>query len=144
MHLTIYSLIAITLITILNTWLWYSMYKKMLCINQKCNDLTSRCDALSGHIQMLDRSFSDFTHKLVHRVEKMELQCHDFEIRDEFSEADVYSLQDEISQLQSDVKFFSPLTTLATKYSIKEQIVENTKKLNELKAKLKEIERELK
>jgi hypothetical protein len=116
----------------------------MLCINQKCNDLTNRCDALCRHVQTLDRSFSDFTHMLVHRVEKMELQCHDFEIRDEFSEADVYSLQDEISQLQSDVKFFSPLTTLVTKYSIKEQIVENTKKLNELKAKLKEIERELK
>lgn len=144
MHPTIYSLIAITLVTVLNTWLWYSMYKKMLRINQQCNDLTSRCDALCGHVQMLDRNCSDFIHKLVNRVEKMEAQCADFAIQDEFSEADVYSLQDEVSQLQSDVKFFNPLTTLATKYSIKEQIAENTKKLNELKIKLKEIERELK
>lgn len=144
MHPTIYSLIAITIITILNTWLWYSMYKKMLCINQKCNDLTSRCDALSGHVTTVDRRWLFYFQELVQKVEKMEAKCHDFEIRDEFSEADVYSLQDEVSQLQSDVKFFNPLTTLATKYSIKEQIVENTKKLNELKAKLKEIERELK
>lgn len=143
MHPTIYSLIAITLVTVLNTWLWYSMYKKMSRIDQQCNDLTSRCDALCGHVQMLDRSCSDYMRMLVSRVNKMETQCHDFEIRDEFSEADVYSLQDDISQLQSDVKFFNPLTTLATKYSIKEQITENTKKLNELKTKLKEIEREL-
>ena len=144
MHPTIYSLIAITLVTVLNTWLWYSMYKKMSRIDQQCNDLTSRCDALCGHVQMLDRSCSDYMRMLGDRVNKMETQCHDFEIRDEFSEADIYSLQDDMSQLQSDVKFFNPLTTLVTKYSIKEQIAENTKKLNELKTKLKEIERELK
>ena len=113
MHPTIYSLIAITLVTVLNTWLWYSMYKKMSRIDQQCNDLTSRCDALCGHVQMLDRSTSDYMRMLVSRIDK-------------------------------DVKFFNPLTTLATKYSIKEQIAENTKKLNELKTKLKEIERELK